>query len=165
MAVLLFSLVSFFDGIFFPISALWSFWYPRESSKRACGHMTSWMWLSSTLLVIWTCCVASKICRPGKCIIQYVFFCYYIPVDGSGEGARAYPSSIWWRQGTLLNGDLMWAFSIHYLAQGYLSRALKVFWHLALLPEHHQVLSALDLEPRTLHFSVQCPTDWAFSPN
>lgn len=124
VVMLVYSLISFVAyKLFFPLSALWSFWYPRGSSKRACDHMTSWMWSSSTLLVIWTCCVASKISRPGKWIIQYVFSFLYISFGVMG---RVHP----W-MGTVSKHLGVW-----YLTQRYLSRVLNVSCHLPLLLEH-----------------------------
>lgn len=44
----------------------WSFTWRRRSSRRRCVRTTWRTWSSSTLRVTWTCCVASKACRPGR---------------------------------------------------------------------------------------------------
>lgn len=43
----------------------WSSMWPRKSSRRHCVLMMWRMWLNSTQLATWTCCVASRACRPG----------------------------------------------------------------------------------------------------
>lgn len=48
------------------LSGSWVSTWPRRSSKRRCVHTTWRTWSSSTLRDTWTCCVASKVSRPGR---------------------------------------------------------------------------------------------------